>query len=633
MNVASVVLYSSNERRARRVSAARRSLRAVARAADLSGAIEAIVVLDDEALAAGLLSGPTVLIDESGTTEIEALRVAIDWCAREGHDGIVVAYGLLDRGLDRPFAPGGFSDLSGDGLQPIKVHATDDPRAKLVFLDASIWPAVPLAGTIAAFLEANEPLTETVVGDSERSGTLETGTVRRELEMSDDFEDRAVVEKLLGRRAMGPFTVVVRDRSGAPMVIENGPFLDDGTPMPTRYWLVDKVANREVGRLEADGGVLAAEQAVDPDELDGAHRRYGEGRDGLIDVAHLGPRPSGGVGGTRRGVKCLHAHFAAYLAGTGDPVGRWVAARIAGVDGSVGAIDCGTNSTRLLITDANGTPLARRTTITRLGDGVDEHDALDVAAIGRTVDALRSYREAMDAFGVVRARAVATSAVRDAANRELFFEQGASVLGFSPELLSGEEEGTLAYLGATEGLDGSILVIDLGGGSTELIAGNAGSVVAVRSLPLGCVRMSERFLLSDPPTSAEIASCRAYVAGVVERALSEAPPLRVPKTVVGVAGTVSSLCALALGLEHYDADRVHHSLLRRDKVESLLAELGAQSLSQRSVRTDLEAGRASVIVGGAAVLAEVLAHLGHEELIHSEHDILDGLARELRVLA
>lgn len=140
--------------------------------------------------------------------------------------------------------------------------------------------------------------------------------------------DVAAVTELLGRAPRGRFDVVVRDRTGSPVVIENHPLLDDGTPMPTRYWLVDAQLNRRIGRIEAAGGVKQAEAAVDPDELAAAHRRYAAERDALIPQDWAGPRPFGGVGGTRRGVKCLHTHYAWHLAGGDDPVGRWVAERL-----------------------------------------------------------------------------------------------------------------------------------------------------------------------------------------------------------------------------------------------------------------------------------------------------------------
>ncbi len=148
--------------------------------------------------------------------------------------------------------------------------------------------------------------------------------------ISSEEDDRDLVAELLGRAPQGPYEVVVRTPSGAPMVLRNGPLLDDGTPMPTRYWLVDPARRAAVGRLEADGGVRRAEDEVDPVALAEAHARYGAERDSALPPDHAGPRPSAGVGGTRQGVKCLHAHYAWFLAGGDDPVGRWVDERLAG---------------------------------------------------------------------------------------------------------------------------------------------------------------------------------------------------------------------------------------------------------------------------------------------------------------
>jgi hypothetical protein len=203
-----------------------------------------------------------------------------------------------------------------------------------------------------------------------------------------DAGDRERVTRLLGRSPRGPFTVVVRDAAGGPLVIRNAPILDDGTPMPTRYWLVGREERAAVDRLEAAGGVRAAERAIDPGELAAAHAAYARERDDAIHPGWRGPRPSGGVGGTRQGVKCLHAHYAWHLAGGDDPVGRWVAGRL----GPVAAIDCGTNSTRLLVAGPGGQPLVRLMRITRLGRGVDQHRRLAADAVERTLSVLGEYR-------------------------------------------------------------------------------------------------------------------------------------------------------------------------------------------------------------------------------------------------
>ena len=238
--------------------------------------------------------------------------------------------------------------------------------------------------------------------------------------------------------------------------------------------------------------------------------------------------------------------------------------------------------------------------------------------------------------GVVRVRATATSAARDATNAAEFFDAATAVLGVRPELIAGEVEGRLAYRGATAGLDagsGPFLVVDLGGGSTELVAGSAGeggAPAAVVSLDVGCVRVTERFLESDPPNAAELAAARAFVAGTVESALARLPALGVPRRMVGVAGTISTLVALEFGLDHYDSEAVHLARLSRAAVERWLARLAAETSVERRSRWRDRAGSGGRHRRRDRRPAEVMGRLGHEELVHSEQDILDGIAAELR---
>ncbi|HEX6476598.1 MAG TPA: DUF501 domain-containing protein [Acidimicrobiales bacterium] len=457
-------------------------------------------------------------------------------------------------------------------------------------------------------------------------------------------DDREAVAVLLGRLPRGRFEVVRRDRQGQPTVIRNEPFLDDGTPMPTRWWLVDPALRASVDRLEATGGVKAAESAVDPTELAAAHARYATERDAAVPSDHRGPRPAGGVGGTRRGVKCLHAHLAWYLAGGDDPVGRWVAARLdlAGSRaGPVAAIDCGTNSTRLLVADADGRPLERLMRITRLGEGVDAAGRLAPRAIARTVAVLGEYRALMERHGVVGARATATSAARDAANREELFAQAEEALGVPLELLSGEAEGRLSFAGATAELDphdGPYLVVDIGGGSTELVtapppgledasANGAGVTpsVAVASVDVGCVRITERFLHHDPPLPAELEAAADAVRTGLAAAAAAQPTITIADRLVGLAGTVATLSAIDQGLVSYSRERIHHSVLARSRVEGLLDALVGESRDERLGRAGLEAARADVIVGGTVVLATLMHQLAFESCLVSESDILDGL--------
>ncbi len=327
--------------------------------------------------------------------------------------------------------------------------------------------------------------------------------------------------------------------------------------------------------------------------------------------------------------------------------------------GAVAAIDCGTNSTRLLVSGADGTAWVRLMRITRLGQDVDRTGVLAEAAIGRTVAVLEEFRAVMDGQGVGRVRLTATSAARDAANREDFFSAAERIVGVRPELLDGAEEGRLSFAGATAELhlaDGPWLVADIGGGSTELAIGpavgpgpgiSAGDrlvPVAVRSLNIGCVRITERFLHSDPPTPQELEAATSYIESLLaDLSASEpafAPPLGPPghpatapeprvTTLVGLAGTVAALASVDQELASYDRDRLHHHLLSAGTVDKLLDGLAAQTVAERIARPGMEAERADVIVGGTLILAALLRHFDIDRCLTSEADILDGLTMTL----
>jgi exopolyphosphatase / guanosine-5'-triphosphate,3'-diphosphate pyrophosphatase len=612
-----------------------------ARSAGLSeipGYDEVVVVVTDQGAADSFPEGVTVLLDESAAGESGALHAALDWCARRGHAAVVVA--RVGRAFDHEphLERAVWRALLPEARLPIVVAATSRGRAPMFRLDASVWSLVPLEGSIDVLLASKSELVEEQLVDPEEPPVADVGSGTSAVATDEwaSMEDVVAVEALLGRSVAARFSVVVRDDAGLPVVIRNAPLLDDGTPMPTRFWLVGRRERELVGRLESSGGVDAAEAAVDPVALSAAHDRYAAERDAALPKGHSGPVPHGGVGGTREGVKCLHAHLAWYLAGGPDPVGRWVASKLKGeLRGAVAAIDCGTNSTRLLIADRSGATVLREMTVTRLGEGVDETHRLASGAIERTLSTLRRYREEMDTSGVVALRITATSAARDATNSSEFFDAAEAVLGVRPELLAGEEEGALSYAGATMGLppdEGPFLVCDLGGGSTELVAGGRepGSIAGVSSMDVGCVRISERFLTSDPPSTGELAAARAYVRAAIEAATSEAPALTQPRSLVGVAGTVSTLVALRRGVTSYDRDALHHQRLEREDVAELLSELASSPLARRRAIPGIEPGRADVIVGGALVLLEVMDALGHDHLVYSEDDILDGLVASLR---
>lgn len=307
----------------------------------------------------------------------------------------------------------------------------------------------------------------------------------------------------------------------------------------------------------------------------------------------------------------------------------------AGLGTPVAAIDCGTNSTRILIVEPSGQPVVRKMRVTRLGEGVDRAGVLLPEAIERTMRVLTEYRDDMIAHGVKRSRLVATSAVRDASNGQEFLGRASLVTGVTAEVLSGEEEGRLAYAGATayfesQSRDG-VVVIDIGGGSTEFIL-TTDTQLSVVSLPLGCVRLTERHLRHDPPTEEELGETVSDIRQQFARALLMVPRLgrAAPRRqLIGLAGTVSTLAALAQGLDCYTYERMHHVSLSRASVEEWCTRLSSESVSRRAARPAMAPGRAPVIVGGALVLREAMAWLGTEQCLASEQDILDGLVLSL----
>lgn len=297
--------------------------------------------------------------------------------------------------------------------------------------------------------------------------------------------------------------------------------------------------------------------------------------------------------------------------------------------GASAAIDIGTNSVRLLITDSAGRELERVMRMTRLGQGVDVTGALAPEAIARTVAVLSEYAAQLSAHGVTRLRAVATSAARDAENGQEFFDAAQAVLGARPELLTGDAEARLSFHGATYGLpksDGPFLVIDLGGGSTEFVLGTEQPKAAI-SVQMGCVRMTERHLHGDPPTTEELRACELDVRRELLR-VREVIDAQQAHCVVGLAGTVTALSAMQLGLTHYDATRTHHSRLSAAQVSMLSTRLARATVAERR-QLLVEPARAEVIVGGAVVLSTLMNELCIDELLVSERDILDGLAASM----
>jgi exopolyphosphatase / guanosine-5'-triphosphate,3'-diphosphate pyrophosphatase len=289
----------------------------------------------------------------------------------------------------------------------------------------------------------------------------------------------------------------------------------------------------------------------------------------------------------------------------------------------VAAVDLGTNSTRLLVADVEGDRLeevARRMTITRFGEGVDERRRLLPVPIARVRNCLAEYRRELEGLGAARTLCIATSSVRDADNGEAFLGEIEWSYGFTTRLLSGQEEAAMMIRGVTAGrppLD-DVLVVDIGGGSTELVVAAGGEVAFATSLDVGSVRITERFLGSDPPTRPELAAAGAYVRSLL--------PTLEAGSAIGVAGTITTVATLDLGGDEYDPARTHGHLLSLASVDAQLERLAAMTTAQRFTLPGLEPGRAPVIVAGITVLREVMAAYGLDEIEVSERDILHGAA-------
>ncbi|PSK98341.1 exopolyphosphatase/guanosine-5'-triphosphate,3'-diphosphate pyrophosphatase [Murinocardiopsis flavida] len=320
---------------------------------------------------------------------------------------------------------------------------------------------------------------------------------------------------------------------------------------------------------------------------------------------------------------------------------------------TVAAIDCGTNSIRLLISavvadggeDVQLLDLVRRMEIVRLGQGVDRTGRFDPEALERTFEALRGYAELMEShgveFGPATVRMAATSATRDAANRQEFVDGVRAIIGVEPEVITGDEEAALSFIGATAELEadgdaafpGPFLVVDIGGGSTEFVIGHDGTgaespVRAARSVDIGCVRMTERHLADDPPTAAQIDAATADIDAALEQAAAVVP-LKQAGTVVCVAGTATTVAGIELDLPEYDPERIHHARVSAERTHAIARELLAMSHDERAAIGVMHPGRVDVIGAGALILDRVIDRVGAAGFLAGEHDILDGLAWSL----
>ena len=296
----------------------------------------------------------------------------------------------------------------------------------------------------------------------------------------------------------------------------------------------------------------------------------------------------------------------------------------------VAAIDCGTNSLRLLIADIDGgnfREVYRDMQVVRLGQGVDKNRAFAPEAIERTLAVTREYGSILRAKGVERLRFCATSATRDATNRDLFITGVEDILGVAPEVIPGAEEAALSFLGATKELGQELapfLVVDIGGGSTEFVLGER-SVESARSVNIGCVRMSERHLNQQPPTSAQLAAATRDIDAAISDA-GEFVDFTAAQTLIAVAGTATTVAAAALGLLEYDRYSIHLSRISAEKVHEVAGMFASMTREEIAALGYMHPGRVDVITSGALVLSRVMALTGAQEFVASESDILDGIA-------
>ncbi len=319
-----------------------------------------------------------------------------------------------------------------------------------------------------------------------------------------------------------------------------------------------------------------------------------------------------------------------------------------GVSRRVAAIDCGTNSIRLLIADVHQDPhgmpahlteIDRRMTIVRLGEGVDRTGQFSAAALDRTFAACADYAELIAAAQVDRIRFVATSASRDVANRVDFIHGVQERMGVTPEVISGAEEASLSFLGAVAGLKSDlvqspVLVVDIGGGSTECVLGNVDMATpqSAHSADIGCVRMTERHLHDDPPTSAQVSAARLDIHTALDE-VSAHVELSAACSMAGLAGTVTTVSAIAHDLATYDPQLLHGTVISREQINSVTDELLHMTRAQRAALAVMHPGRVDVIAGGALVLQAVVERTNLDRVVVSEADILDGIARALGALA
>lgn len=492
--------------------------------------------------------------------------------------------------------------------------------------------------------------------------------------------DRGVIAYQLGRTPRDLTGVGARCPYGFPAVIETAPVLSDGTPNPTLLYLTCPTLAAAVSRVEAGGGVRAFKQACADDpglretlgRVTASYRerraellRAGEprlaGHAGEPGVAGKGDGPAqatarlqAGIGGPEGPdrASCLHAYGAALLAAMSGGLGAgalaaeagavwdrfypaldtcWCTERRCDLAGRVqrrAVIDVGTISVRLLVADVTGDlvqDVVRRTEITRLGEGLRRGDRLLPAAARRTAEMVERLVVEARSQSVEDVLLAGTSATREAVDGREFLTASAARAGARAVVLSGRQEAEAAYAGVTQDVPGDPVVLDIGGGSTELSL-RRGIRLHTTSLDLGASKATERWITADPPPTEEVSRVIEAATEILEHDGEAFRSDERSRRLVGVAGTVTTVACLAAGLESYDRDAVHLRALHRDEVETQLRRLSAMTIQERTRLNCVQAGRAPVIVAGAAILLAVMDALGFDQLTVSERDLLDGLA-------
>lgn len=476
-----------------------------------------------------------------------------------------------------------------------------------------------------------------------------------------------MIEAQLGRPPRSLVGVAVTCPFGFPAVIETSPYLEDGEPFPTLLYLTCPSAVEVVSREEAAGGVTSLRHLTrDSPERRAAlvelETRYRRRRCHLATRVQVdrGAVLERGIGGPPLDeASCLHAYTAALLAGTGgwfgpegtppaavekqwhealDGLGRlWCSDRACAClvpgGGRRGAIDVGTNSVRLLVADlVDGRPrtVVRRARVTRLGEGLQTSRRFSPEARRRTAAAVAEFVVEARQAGAVTISLVGTSACREAADGTEFVGGLGREHAIAARVVSGEDEALLSFLGATLDIAGDVVLLDVGGGSTELVRNLTESGVAAVSIEAGCVRGTERWFTSDPPSSQERGTARATVRALFAP-LADAFGVNAPvadageTALVAVAGTATTFACLSLGLVDYDPEAIHLTTLDRTWLAGEVERLAMMQATDRAALTCMQAGRADVIVAGGEILLAAMETLGWEELIVSERDILDGI--------